>query len=49
MTSTLARFDSLDFYQLDILKSLVCAAPVDNEDAISNRIVDASPQLPRRL
>jgi hypothetical protein len=38
MVSTLARFD---FYLWGHLKPLVYAAPVDNEEALHHRIVDA--------
>jgi hypothetical protein len=39
MTSTLARFDHLDFYLWGHLKTLVCASPVDNEEAFRCHIV----------
>jgi hypothetical protein len=38
MASTIARFD---FYRWGHLKTLVCAAPVDKEEALHRRIVDA--------
>jgi hypothetical protein len=34
-------FNPLDFYLWGHLKTLVCAAPVDNEEALHQRIVDA--------
>jgi hypothetical protein len=41
MASTLARFEFSDFLPLRTPKTLVCAAPVDNEEALHHRIVDA--------
>jgi hypothetical protein len=41
MASTLARFESSAFVPVGTPKSLVYAAPVDNEDALHHRIVDA--------
>jgi hypothetical protein len=41
MASTLARFESSGFLRVGTPKSLVYAAPVDNEEALQRRIVDA--------
>jgi hypothetical protein len=41
MASTLAGFDPLDFYLWRHLKTLVYAAPVDNEEALHHRTVGA--------
>jgi hypothetical protein len=43
--------NSLDFYLSEHLKSLMYAAPVDNEEALHHRTVGVSdyPQLPRHL
>jgi hypothetical protein len=41
MTSTVARFDPLDFHLWEHLKSPVYAAPVDNEEALHHCIVGA--------
>jgi hypothetical protein len=40
MASTLAIFKSPGFHPWGHLKALVCAAPVNNEEALHNRIVD---------
>jgi hypothetical protein len=42
MASTLARFESSGFLPVRTPKSLVYAAPVDNEEALHHPIVDAS-------
>jgi hypothetical protein len=41
MASTLARFESSGFLPVGTPKALVYAAPVDNEEALHHRIVDA--------
>jgi hypothetical protein len=41
MAPTLARFESSGFSPVGHLKTLVYAAPVDNEEARHHRIVDA--------
>jgi hypothetical protein len=41
MASTLARFDSSKFHLRGHLETFVCTAPVDNEEALHHRIVDA--------
>jgi hypothetical protein len=41
MASTLARFESSGFLPVGTLKTLVYAAPVDNEEALHHCIVDA--------
>jgi hypothetical protein len=41
MASTLTRFESSDVYLWGRLNTLVHAAPVDNEDALYHRTVDA--------
>jgi hypothetical protein len=41
MGSTLTRFEFYGFLPVGHLKTLVYAAPVDNEEALHHRIVDA--------
>jgi hypothetical protein len=41
MASTLATFESSGFLPVGAPKALVYAAPVDNEEALHHRIVDA--------
>jgi hypothetical protein len=41
MASTLTRFESSGFLPVGTPKTLVYAAPVDNEEALHHRIVDA--------
>jgi hypothetical protein len=41
MASALARFESSGFLPVGTPKTLVYAAPVDNEEALHHRIVDA--------
>jgi hypothetical protein len=41
MASTLARFESSEFLPVGIAKPLVYAAPVDKEEALHHRTVDA--------
>jgi hypothetical protein len=41
MASTLARFESSGFLPVRTPKSLVYAAPVDNEEPLQHRMVDA--------
>jgi hypothetical protein len=41
MASTLARFESSGFFLWGHLKSLAYAAPIDNEEALHHRLVDA--------
>jgi hypothetical protein len=41
MASTPARFESSGFLPLETPKTLVYAAPVDNEEALHDRIKDA--------
>jgi hypothetical protein len=41
MASTLATFESSEFLPVGTPKALVYAAPVDNEEALHIRIVDA--------
>jgi hypothetical protein len=40
VASTLARFESSGFLLMGTLKTLMYAAPVDNEEALRHRIVD---------
>jgi hypothetical protein len=42
MTSKLARYESSGFLPVGTPKTLVYAVPVDNEEALHHRIVDAS-------
>jgi hypothetical protein len=41
MASTLAKFESSGLLPVEIPKSFVYAAPVDNEEALHNRTADA--------
>jgi hypothetical protein len=41
MAYTLARFESSGFLPVGHLKTLVYAAPVDSEEALHHRVVDA--------
>jgi hypothetical protein len=41
MASMLARFESSGFLLVGIPANLVCAAPVDSEEALHHRTVDA--------
>jgi hypothetical protein len=41
MASTLTRFESFRFLPVGALRTLAYAAPVDNEEALHRRIVDA--------
>jgi hypothetical protein len=41
MASTLARFKSSGLWKWEHLETLVYATPVDNEEALHRRIVDA--------
>jgi hypothetical protein len=41
MASTFATFKSFGFLPVETSKTLVYAAPVDNEEALHHRVVDA--------
>jgi hypothetical protein len=49
MASTLAIFNHLDFLPVATSKTLVCAAPVDNEEAFRCHIVGACQTIRKYL
>jgi hypothetical protein len=46
MASTLARFQSSGLWKWEHLETLVYATPVDNEEALRRRTVDAYQTIP---
>jgi hypothetical protein len=52
MATKITNLNPLDFYLWEHLRTLVYAAPVDNEEALEHHVVDVCQtirQLPRRL